>query len=155
LLVTLPISETECVLGKYLAALSLIAVALLLTLGYPITLAFLGDLEPGPVLGGYLGLFMLGAAFTAIGTAASALTSNQVIAFLTALVLCIIPFAMGFFLHQVPPALLPVVQYLSFDYHFNNLARGVLDTRDLVFHASVVAVALQTAVFALEHRRLS
>lgn len=155
LLVTLPISETECVLGKYLAAMGLIALALLLTASYPLTMVLLGDVDPGPVIGGYLGLFFLGAAFSAIGTAASAFTSNQVIAFLLALVLCIIPFASGFFLHSVPAPLLPLVQYLSFDYHFNNLARGVIDTRNLIFYGSVVVLGLHFAVFALEHRRLS
>jgi ABC-2 type transport system permease protein len=155
LLVTLPISEAECVLGKYLSALALMLVALLLTAAYPITLAVLGQVDPGPVLGGYLGLALLGAAFTAIGTAASAATSNQVVAFLLALVLCLIPFATGFFLQQVPAGLLPVVQYISFDYHFNNLARGVIDTRNLVFYVAVVALGLHVATFALEHRRLS
>ena len=65
------------------------------------------------------------------------------------------PFATGFALDQVPASVLPLVQYLSFDYHFNNLARGVVDTRSLVFYASVVAVFLQLAVYGLERRRLS
>lgn len=155
LLVTLPVTETEVVLGKYLAALALNVVALLLTATYPLTLATLGDLDLGAAFGGYLGLFLLGAAFTAIGTAASAFTGNQVVAFLVALLLGTIPFATGFALDQVPPGALPLVQYLSFDYHFNNLARGVLDTRNLVFYASVVLVFLQLAVFGLERRRLS
>ncbi len=154
LLATLPATETEMVLGKYLAALGLIAVALLLTLGYPLTFAILAEVDPGPVLGGYVGLFLLGASYCAIGTAASAGTANQVVAFLLSLFLCLVPFAMGFFLHQVPAPLLPLVQYLSFDYHFNNLARGVLDTRDLVFYLSVVALGLHVAVHSLVLRRL-
>ena len=155
LLVTMPVTEGQMVLGKYLAALALMTVALALTVSYPLTLALLGDLDWGPVIGGYLGLFLLGASFCAIGTAASASTRNQVVAFLLALVLCLVPFATGFALAQVPPALLPLVQHLSFDYHFNNLARGVVDTRSLVFYASVVAVFLQLAVYGLERRRLS
>lgn len=154
LLVTLPVSESEMVLGKYLAALGLMTVALGLTVTYPVTLAFLGDLDLGPVFGGYLGLFLLGAAFSAIGTAASASTSNQVVAFLVALVLCLVPFATGYALAQVPAGLLPVVQYLSFEYHFNNLARGVVDSRDLLYYATVVALFLHLSVFALERRRL-
>ncbi len=155
LLVTLPVTEGEMVLGKFLAALGLMTLALALTITYPLTLAHWGDLDLGPVIGGYLGLFLLGAAFSAIGTAASALTSNQVIAFLMALICCITPFAVGYALAQVPASVLPVVQYLSFEYHFNNLARGVVDSRDLLFYGSVVALFLHIAVFSLERRRLS
>ena len=155
LLVTMPVSEAEIVTGKYLAAISLMGVALLLTATYPMTLATLGDLDPGPVLGGYIGLFLLGSAFTAIGTAASAFTSNQIVAFMMALVLCIIPFATGFALEQVPVSILPLVQYLSFETHFNNLARGVIDSRNIVFYLSVSGLFLHVAVFGLERRRLS
>lgn len=155
LLVTLPITEAELVLGKYLAALALMATALALTIGYPISLDLLGDLDWGPVAGGYLGMFLLGASFAAIGTASSSLTSNQVVAFLLALVMCLIPFATGFALGRVPAGLLPVVQYLSFDYHFNNLSRGVIDSRNLIFYGSVVAMFLHVAVFSLERRRLT
>ena len=155
LLVTLPIRDSEIVLGKYLAAVALMALALALTATYPITLAALGDLDAGPVFGGYLGLLLLGAAFAAIGTAASAHTSNQVVAFLVALLACLVPFATGFALDRVPASMLPLVQYLSFDYHFNSLARGVIDTRNLVFYGTVIALFLHVAVFGLERRRLS
>jgi ABC-2 type transport system permease protein len=155
LLVTLPVSEAEMVLGKFLAALTLMTVALAFTVTYPITMGQLGAIDLGPVIGGYVGLFLLGAAFSAIGTAASALTSNQVVAFLMSLVGCVIPFAVGYALHQVPDALLPVVQYMSFEYHFNNLARGVIDSRDVIYYGSVVALSLHVAVFALERRRLA
>lgn len=155
LLVTLPVTEEEIVLGKYLAALALMTLALALTLTYPLTLGRLGELDFGATLGGYLGLFLLGAAFTAIGTAASAYTSNQVVAFLVALILGLVPFATGFALDRVPAPLLPLVQYLSFDYHFGSLARGVIDTRSLVFYGTVVAAFLHIAVFGLQRRRLS
>ena len=154
MLSTLPVTEAEMVLGKFLAALSLMSGALLLTLTYPITLARLSDIDLGPVAGGYLGLFLLGASFTAIGTAASAMTRNQVVAFLIALVICLVPFASGYALQQVPAALLPMVQYLSFEYHFNNLSRGVIDSRNLLFYGSVIALFLHLAVFSLERRRL-
>ncbi len=154
LLVTMPVSEAEVVAGKYLAAVTLMTVALALTATYPATLATLGSLDPGPVAGGYLGLFLLGAAFTAIGTAASAFTSNQIVAFLFGLVMCLIPFATGFALSQVPAAALPLVQYLSFETHFNNMARGVIDSRNVVFYLTVIALFLHMAVFGLERRRL-
>ena len=155
LLVTMPVTEAQVVLGKYLAALTLILVALLLTLGYPLVLGSMADLDWGPVMGGYLGLALLAAAYTAIGTAASSLTSNQIVAFLVAVSLCLIPYVVGLFLTAVPAGILPLVQYLSFDYHFTSLARGVVDTRNVVFNLSVAALFLHVAVFSLEQRRLS
>ena len=155
LLVTLPVSEAEVVTGKYLAAITLVAVALMLTATYPITLASMGQLDLGPVVGGYLGLLLLGAAFTAIGTAASAFTATQILAFLVSLELCVVPFATGFALESVPAVALPLVQYLSFETHFNNLARGVIDSRNIVFYLSVCGLFLHVAVFGLERRRLS
>ena len=154
LLVTLPVGEQAIVLGKFLAAFTLVAVAIAMTLTYPITLMFLSDVDLGPIVGGYIGLLCLGAAFTAIGTATSVGTRNQIVAFLLALGICTLPFASGFALSQVPAAILPIIQFLSFETHFNNLARGVIDSRDLIFYASIVALFLHIAVFGLERRRL-
>ncbi len=154
LLVTLPVGEQAIVLGKFLAAFTLVAVAIAMTLTYPITLMFLSDVDLGPIVGGYIGLLGLGAAFTAIGTATSVGTRNQIVAFLLALGICTLPFASGFALSQVPAAILPIIQFLSFETHFNNLARGVVDSRDLIFYASIVALFLHIAVFGLERRRL-
>jgi len=154
LLVTLPIGEPAIVLGKFLAAFTLVATAIGLTVSYPLTLLILSDMDPGPIVGGYIGLFGLGASFTAIGTATSVGTRNQIVAFLLALGICLVPFASGFALNQVPAAILPVVQFFSFEAHFNNLARGVIDSRDLIFYGSAVALFLHVAVFGLERRRL-
>lgn len=154
LLVTLPVSETSIILGKFLAAFTLVAIAIVLTCSYPLTLSMLSDVDLGPIVGGYIGLFGLGAAFTAIGTAASVGTRNQIIAFLLAILVCMLPFASGFALNQVPASILPIVQFLSFETHFNNLARGVIDSRNLVFYGSIVALFLHAAVFGLERLRL-
>ena len=154
MLATLPVTETEMVLGKYLAALALITIALVLTVTYPITLGFYGDLDLGPLFGGYVGLFLMGAAFTAIGCAASALTHSQVIAFLIALTVGMVPFATGYALASVPAVILPVVQYISFEYHMGSLSKGVVDSRNIIFYGSVIAMFLHLAVFALERRRL-
>lgn len=155
MLVTLPLSSGQIVVGKWLAAVSMVAAALLLTLGWPVSLALLGDLDWGPVVGGYVGLLLQGAALAAIGVAASALTENQIVAFLLAAVLGLLPWVVGLALPLVPATWVPLVQYLTFDYHFSNLARGVLDTRSLVFYGGVIALGLHAAVSALELRRLS
>lgn len=155
LLATLPVTSTEIVVGKWLAAVFLVAVALATSFSWPIALAMLGDLDWGPVAGGYLGLLFMGAGFAAIGTFTSSLTDSQVMAFLLSFVACLVPFAMGLLLGLVPGDWLPLVQYLTFEYHFANLARGVLDTRSLVFFGAVAVAGLEGARFMLERRRLS
>lgn len=175
LLVTLPIRDEELVAGKFIAAFTLVAASVASTLGYPLTIAWLGvprvaaddappflvrlftetGLDLGPVFCGYLGLLLLGAALTAIGTAASSLTGNQVVAFLLALIVSIFPYVSGFFLQKVPGELVPLIQWLSFDWHFQNLARGVIDTRDVVFFLSIVGLMLHTSIYSLERRRLA
>jgi ABC-2 type transport system permease protein len=114
-----------------------------------------GGLDIGEVLGGYLGLLLLGAAIAAVGTGVSSLTSSQIVAFLGTLVLALFPFVVGFVLDRVPAELVPLAQHLSLSFHFDNLARGVLDTRDLVYFGSLGALGLHTAVHALERRRLA
>lgn len=174
MLATLPIRESELVLGKFLAALVLVAVGILCTLSYPISLAVLGvpataasdspwivrvinesGLDLGEVLCGYLGLFLLGAAIAGIGTGISALTSSQIVAFLGALVVSLFPFVLGMFLDKVPPDLVPIAQYLALDYHFDNLARGVIDSRGLVFFGTFAGLGLHVAIYSLERRRLA
>jgi len=173
ILSTLPISEAELVSGKFLATLSLVLLLIASTLGYPLMLAALstplaGDdaapflirmftecgLDWGPVCGGYLGLALLGAALTAIGLGCSASTANPIVAFLTALALTTFPYVLGLFLDRVPQTLLPLFQYVSFSYHFDNLARGVIDLRDLVFWVGLTGLGLHAAVWTLERRRL-
>ena len=132
----------------------MLLLTLLLTCTYPITLSLLGTLDWGAVAGGYIGLFLVGASFTAIGLAASASTSNQNNAFLFAFVLSLIPFLLGYTLGRVPESLIPVVQFASFEYHFNNLARGVIDSRNLIYYGSVIALALHCTLFQLARRRL-
>jgi ABC-2 type transport system permease protein len=97
----------------------------------------------------------MGAAFAAIGIAASAWTRHQVVAFLVSMTLCLVPWLVGYMLARFPAASTPIVQYFSFQYHFANLATGVIDTRSLVFYGGVVVVGLMTAQTALEWRRLS
>lgn len=146
LLLTLPIEDWQVVVGKYLAALGLVAVALLLTLPYAFTISSLtaqpNTFDWGPVIGGYLGLMLMGGAFTAVGLWASALSKDQIVGAIVAFVMCL-----GFMLVDkvaifFPDALAGLLQFLSVDYHFENIARGVFDTRDLLFYFSLIAIGL-------------
>ena len=155
ILCTLPVTEVQIILGKWGAAVAMVGIALVLTFSYPIAMSLLGSLDWGPVLGGYLGLFLMGSTFAAIGLAASCLSRFQLVAFLLSVCVCGLPWAFGFVLAVVPAEWVGWVQYSTFQYHFANLARGILDTRSVVFFLSVALVSLRVAVFSLERRRLS
>ena len=153
LLITLPVRDVDVILGKYLAALALLLVALVLTLPYAITIAQFGDLDWGPVWGGYLGLLMMGGAFLALGLMASSWTENQIVAFVIGLFLSMLFLMVDRFVIFLPAALAPYVEYLSFSNHFRNTARGVVDSRDVVFFCSFILLALFLAFRSLESRR--
>ncbi|HOU55061.1 MAG TPA: ABC transporter permease [Myxococcota bacterium] len=153
LLLTLPLTETEVVVGKFLGALGFLGVAAALTLPYPLLVLALGSPDPGPLVGGYFGVLLVGAAYLAVGLLTSAWTQSQITAFLTAIALC----AALTFVDRLPEAVglpaLEAARMMSFHHHFQSIARGVLDTRDLVFFLSVVVGALALAGHSLESRK--
>ena len=149
-LMTLPVRFTDVVLGKFLASSAFVAAMLVPTLAYPGIVAFLGELDGGPVIGGYLGALLLGAAFSAVGLFSSALTRNQIVAFIIGMSICFglcLVDQMVFFLPQV---LLKPLAYLAADVHFENIARGVVDTRDIVYFASICFIGLYATFLALK-----
>jgi ABC-2 type transport system permease protein len=153
ILITMPVRDVEVILGKYLAALSLLVVALLLTLPYAFTISAFGPLDWGPVWGGYVGLVLMGAAFLAVGVAASSFTENQIIAFVIALFVSMAFLMVDRFLAFLPSTAAAIAEYLSFDYHFRDAARGVIDTRDVIFYVSFAVLCLFLAFRSLESRR--
>ena len=153
LLVTLPVTDWEIVLGKYFATLILLVVTILMTFSYAITVSILGDPDGGAIAGQYLGLFLLGATYLAIGLFASGITSNQIVAFLVAIVVIAAFYLVDNFVPFFPPPVASVLEFLGVDYHFENLARGVIDTKDLLYYASMIFLFLLLAVRALESRK--
>ena len=153
ILMTLPLRNEDIVIGKYISIVSIVFFALLLTLPYPLVVSQFGVLDWGAVVCGYVGLFLLGCSYTAIGICCSVSTSSHTTSYLLAFTICVLPFASGYALPQVDSTILPLIQYLSFDYHFSNLSRGIVDSRDVVFYASVVALFLHLCLFQLEQRR--
>lgn len=153
ILITMPVRDWEVIVGKFLAALGLLVVLLILTLPFPITISQLGDLDWGPVMGGYAGLFLEGAAFLAIGMLASSLTEHQIVAFFSALLTGLALYMMDWSLPFLPAGVASIVEYLSFGYHFEGIARGVIDTRDVVYFLSVTALALGLTFRQLESRK--
>ncbi len=152
LLLTMPIRDTEIILGKFFAAWSLIAITLLLTLPYPITLSFLGNIDVGAICGGYLGLLLLSATYLAIGLFTSSLTQNQIIAFILSFFIIILLLIIDKFIFFVPHFLVPIMEYISTSFHLDNMYRGVINTRDLIYFASMIFFALLLSIRSLESR---
>ena len=153
LLITMPVRDWEVVVGKFLAAMSLLAALLGLTLVYAITLSFIGPIDKGPTYGGYFGLLLMSGAFASIGVMASSLTRNQIVAFILAFAISFTLYLCGRIVQIVPPTLQPVVAFLAIDGHFESISRGVIDSRDVLYYVSVMAVGLVVATVSLESRK--
>lgn len=153
LMFTMPISDLEIVLGKYFAGLGLLVVAILFTIPYALTIMVLGYPDVGMLVCGYLGLILMGAAYVSIGVFASTISRNQVVAFIVAFVIIFVLWLINKFLMLIPPAIAPVLQYLSIDYHYENINRGVIDSRDITYYLSIIVFMLALAKTALESRK--
>jgi ABC-2 type transport system permease protein len=159
LLMTFPIRDHEAVAGKYLAAFAFILITVLLTLPLPATLKMLVQpevgIDLGPIIGGYVGILFLGGAYLAIGSFASSLTQNQIIAFVLGVTISFALFIVGenFVLISVPSALAPLFEYLGLGSHFDSISRGVIDTRDVVYYLSVIIFFIFLNVRIVESRR--
>jgi ABC-2 type transport system permease protein len=148
-------SSMQIVLGKFFGALTLVAIALLFTLPYVFTLAYLGNLDQGKVMGGYLALLLMAGAYISIGLLASGITSNQVLSFLLAI-------TMSLFFHIIfevlaakitglPPDL---VTYLTMSAHFESMVRGILDTRDVLYFLTIIGIGLILTELSLTKRNI-
>ena len=151
---TLPLKDLDFVAGKFLAAFSLVVAGLLVTLVHFFTLTQVGtNIDYGAVFTGYLGLALAGAVYSSVGTFASSLTDNQVVAFIIGIFIVLIFFLMDKMLMFIPVSLSGLIQYLSVDYHLSNISRGVIDSRNLVYFTSVIGFFLFMTIRVLEIRR--
>lgn len=153
LLTTKPVRDVEIILGKFFAAWALLAAALAPTLLYVVSVGLLGSLDPGPVFTGYLGLLLMGGVYIAIGLFASSLTENQIIAFIISFLIVLALFLMDKVLMYVPEAFASTIEFLSIDYHFSNIARGVIDSRNILYFGSLLGISLYLATVSLERRK--
>ena len=159
MLMTLPISTVEAVLGKFLAAWAFAAIALGLTFPLWITVNYLGDPDNGVIVAGYIASALLAGAFLAIGGCVSALTRNQVIAFVIAAAVCFLFMMSGLelvisaFKSWAPETVVDIVASLSFLTHFDSVTKGVIDLRDFLFLASVIALFLYGNVVLVDLKR--
>jgi ABC-2 type transport system permease protein len=153
LLLTKAVTDRELVIGKFLSTFVLVMIALLFTIPYAITLANLGNIDAGEILCGYFGLLLMSGMYISIGLYASSITSNQIVAFLTALFI-------GLFFHIIFGSLAAqfsgwigtVFNTLSLSTHFESISRGVLDTRDLIYFISIIVIGLFLSELSLTKR---
>ncbi|MFW6124414.1 MAG: ABC transporter permease subunit [Acidobacteriota bacterium] len=154
LLITLPLSFRDIILGKFLAAVSFVAIMLSPTLIYAVSTSFIGDLDWGPVIGGYFGAILLGASFSAVGLMASSFTRNQVIAFIIGMAICLsLTLMVDFVLFFIPDFFVGFFQYLSANHHFQNIAKGVIDLRDIIYFISLAFIALYATSLVIEEKK--
>ncbi|UCH79999.1 MAG: ABC transporter permease subunit [Nitrospiraceae bacterium] len=152
LLLTLPVSSLNIILGKFLAAVAFAAIMLVPTFSYAVFISFLGDLDWGPVMGGYVGAVLLVASFSAIGLFASSITRNQIIAFITGMSLCFLLTLIDKILFFLPESALNFFQFLGADFHFRNISKGVIDSRDLLYFISVCFVMLYSTNLVIQEK---
>ena len=145
-LMTLPVTEAQVVIGKFLAAFITSAAMVLPTLFYVVTAFVFGKPDLGPIAGGYIGALFLCASYSAIGIFASGVTKNQIIAFFTALALCFALTLLGTLLVFLPAPLVRFFAWLSATTHFQSISRGIVDSRDILYFAALCAVFLLLTV---------
>ena len=152
ILLTLPVTFREVILGKFLASIGFVVAMLLPSVAYAVTVAVLGQLDWGPVMGGYLGAVLLGSAFSAIGLFASSLTRNQIVAFIVGMAICFGLTLIDKVLFFLPQSLLGVLHFLGTDSHFQNISKGIIDSRDVIYFLSVSFIGLFAAHVAIQER---
>jgi len=151
-LLTMPVSFTQIALGKFLAATAFTAAMLLPTLSYPLFIATIGSVDPGPVIGGYIGAVLLAGAYCSMGLFASALTRNQIIAFIIGSALCFTLTILDRMLFFIPERLVPLVEYMGANAHFMNISKGIIDSRDIFYFASVVFVFIFSTYIVMKEK---
>jgi ABC-2 type transport system permease protein len=157
LIATLPVEDWQLVAGKLLSTLFFLAIVLVFTLPLPLTVSGLGELDLGQVIGSYLGIFLLGASYLALGLFISSLTQNQIVAFLVTTLVLFLLFVLAepIVTNYLPRAVVPAVQFMSFSSHFESMARGVLDSRDVVYFFSMTGLFAYLNLVSLNMRKVS
>ncbi len=155
LLLTAPVRDSELIMGKFLGSLGMLSIMLILTFYYPILLVIFGDPDIGPIITGYLGIFLLGCTCLSVGIFASTLSSNQIV---SAVVAGGILFALWFIGQAatfLPEALGDIINYFSLSYYFPDFVTGIIDTRGIVYYLSITLLFLFLAIRSIENSRWS
>jgi len=153
LMMTMPVSDTQIVIGKFLAAVVLLSVTFLFTTPYALSLSTMGNMDWGPVIGGYAGLLLLGSTYAAVGIMVSSWTKDQIVSVLLGFFLCFLLFIIDRLMGNSSGTVAILLEQLSSSYHFQNIARGVIEVKDVAYYLSVIAICLTAARVTLAARR--
>lgn len=154
LLLTRPVNDWQVVIGKFLATLLLIVIALLFTIPYYITVASLGNIDHGATISGYIGLILISATYISIGIFTSSITNNQIVGFLLALAIGILfHFLFSFLAGAASGFVSELLNYLSISTHFESISRGVIDSKDIIYFLSVIFLGLVSTEAVLQRNR--
>lgn len=153
LLLTAPVKDGEIILGKFLGSLGIVVIMLVLTFYYPLLLTIFGDPDFGPIVAGYLGIFLLACASLAIGIFASSLTSNQIVAAVVAGGILFGLWYLGTAAEYLPEVIGEVIGYFSLSNYYPDFITGIIDTRGIVYYLSITVLFLYLAIRSLENSR--
>lgn len=159
IIMTLPVNDYEIVAGKFVASFLFVIVAIVLTFPLPMIVKATADptlgVDMGPIIGGYIGLLFMGAAYLAIGVFASSLTENQIIAFILGIIISFGMFIVGenFVLMRTPDLLVPLFRFIGLGVHFDSISRGVIDSKDVIYYLSVIVFFLFLNIRIVESRK--
>jgi len=153
-LLTLPVTNLQVVIAKFLGSLAFMMIALAFTFTVPVSVAFLGNTDFGPVIGGYIGALFLAGSYLSLGLFISSLTKNQIVAFILGLGASFIAFIIGadFVLAGAPKFAVPVMRFLGLGSHFYNVAKGVIDSKDIIYYGSFIFLFLWLNAKVIEAR---
>lgn len=153
-LMTLPVTETQVVIGKFLASFIFLLLTLVLSLVLTVLLAYLGEPDLGVIWASYLGALFMGSAYLAIGLWVSSFTENQIISFILAITISFAMLIVGenIVTMALPQWIVPILQYLGLATHFNSIMRGVIDSRDVIYYLSVIGFFLYLNVLNIKKR---
>jgi len=152
ILLTMPVTFPNVIIGKFMAAVAFIGAMLVPTISYPIFISFVGKLDWGPVCAGYFGAIMLGAAFSAVGIFSSSITRNQIVAFITGTAICFSLTLVERMMFFVPVSVVTVLEYLGANIHFQNVSKGIIDSRDILYFISISFIALYGANLVIQRK---
>ncbi len=156
LMLTKPISDWQIVTGKFLSTVILIAISLALTLPYYISIANIGPIDHGSVWTGYLGLLLMSAAYISIGIFASSITSNQIVAFLLTLIIGVFfQILFGIIATAFSGTIGEILAYADMNYHYQSITRGVVDSKNIIYFASIIFLGLMASELSLVKRNLT
>ncbi|MDM8537896.1 ABC transporter [Desulfobacterales bacterium HSG17] len=153
IIITMPVSTMDVALGKFFAATLFTTSMLIPTISYPVFISFIGEIDPGPVIGGYIGAIFLAGAYCSLGVFASSLTRNQIIAFIVGCAMCFVLTILDKLLFFMPAKIISVIEFIGANSHFTNISKGIIDSRDVLYFLSVIFIFIFSTYLVMHEKK--